>query len=160
MVFTDAAKQVQIERIAYRWLRFNIVITSSQGVYDKSDPAKRTIIYIGNSNGKNPGYGGMTYGIGSSDVYADRMSGSNINIGECAAHESGHSTIGLQHHVTWSSTCTMTASYSQTPCSTMGYCYGIHNGFILGTSPYGCSTTQNDPILLSTKFGIRPGQTL
>jgi hypothetical protein len=123
VAFTETQKQMIMEAIGNRFRQINIIVSANPDVFAKANPLKRCTIFIGNSNGANAGFGGMTYG-NESDVYWDRMGGSLKNTGEECVHEAGHAGCNLNHHVRYDANGNVIEEYCSQPnpdMTSMGY---------------------------------------
>lgn len=83
-------------------------------------------------------------------VFSDRLYYLPERIGNCIAHESGHS-IGLSHQALWDANCNLLSSYNSGNNQTapiMGNPAGKLGLWWVGPTPYGCNDIQNDSLKL------------
>jgi hypothetical protein len=105
------------ERTAQDYRPFNINVTTNLASYLAAPINKRIRVIITPTSGWKPGVGGIAW-TGSfiwGDntpvfVFSDRMGNNPRWISECSSHEAGHS-LGLNHQVHWSDTCTLISAY-------------------------------------------------
>jgi hypothetical protein len=95
-------------------------------------------------------------------VFSDRLGPNSPKmVAECCSHESGHA-VGLSHQSKYDGTCNLTATYndgagtgeaSWAPIMGNSY-YRNMSGWNNGPTPYGCSNTQDNLSIITSKNGF------
>lgn len=166
---TDAQITEVFNRVAEHYRPFNLNITTDSTVFLAAPLTKRIRIIVTPTSSWYTGVGGISY-VGSFTwgddtpgfVFCDRLGPNSPKmVAECCSHESGH-TLGLSHQSTYNSNCTLTATYSvgtgtgQTgwaPIMGNSY-YKNTSGWNNGPTPYGCTTTEDNLLVISTSNGF------
>jgi len=144
----------------------NINITTDSTVYNSASIVRRQRVIVTQYNEWYGSAGGVAYiesikwGL---DVacfsFSKALSYSQKRIAECISHETGH-TLGLYHQISCSSTGAYVAEYnSGAGTSTtggapiMGNSYARPGYWWVGPNSFGCSTIQNDSLVIRNLIG-------
>lgn len=139
----------------------NIVITTDSAVYFSVTAAKRQRVIITENNAWYPNAGGVAYaeslgwGLEVPAFVFSKALGYNQKYNwEATSHETGH-TLGLYHQTLYDANCNFLKEYNpggngEAPIMGVSYNQPVGKWWI-GTSVYGCSTTQNDAQIIANK---------
>jgi hypothetical protein len=139
----------------------NIIITTDSAVYFSVTAAKRQRVIITENNAWYPGAGGVAYaeslgwGLEVPAFVFSKALGYNQKYNwEATSHETGH-TLGLYHQTLYDANCNFLKEYNpggngEAPIMGVSYYQAVGKWWI-GTSVYGCSTTQNDALIIANK---------
>lgn len=139
----------------------NIVITTDSAVYFSVSATKRQRVIITENNAWYPGAGGVAYaesfgwGLEVPAFVFSKALGYNQKYNwEATSHETGH-TIGLYHQTVYDANCNLLKEYNpggngEAPIMGVSYYQPVGKWWI-GTSIYGCVTTQNDALIIANK---------
>lgn len=155
-------------RVAEDFRPFNINITTDEAVFLAAPLNKRIRVIITPTSSWFAGVGGIAY-IGSFNwgddtpcfVFSDRLGNDLKMISECCSHETGH-TLGLAHQSKYDESCALTATYNDGKgtgevswAPIMGNSYHRNmSGWNNGPTPHGCSNTQDNLSIITTKNGF------
>jgi hypothetical protein len=152
------------------YVQFPITITTDSTVYLSANPYKRQRIVITQYNEWYGGSGGVAY-IGGIDwgggqnyfgevvgfVFSKALSYNQKYIGEACSHEAGH-TIGLYHQSLCNSLNQFVDEYStggtNVNAPIMGNSYFKPGIWWIGPTSFGCSSIQNDSVVIRQKVGF------
>lgn len=157
--------QTILDSVKKDYSRFNITVTTDENVYLSANKLKRMRVVITTSSEIYPGVAGIAY-VGSMFwgddtpcfVFPNTMSFNVLRVRVAVSHESGH-TVGLYHQSTYDSNCNLLYTYA--PCyypngpimgSIGGSCIA---SWWVGPTPNGCTSIQNDSLILKTNLGVR-----
>lgn len=153
--------QTILDSVSKDYSRFNILVTTDENVYLKSNQYKRVRIVITTSSEIYTGVAGVAY-VGSmfwgddtpGFVFSNTLSYNSLRIRIASSHESGH-TIGLYHQSLYDSNCNLLYTYK--PCENgSGPIMGSVSPTCLplwwvGPTPNGCTYIQNDSLVIKTQ---------
>lgn len=157
--------QTILDSVSKDFSKFNMIVTTDESVYLRSNALKRVRIVITTSSEIYPGVAGVAY-IGSmfwgddtpGFVFSNTMSYNTLRIRVAASHESGH-TIGLYHQSQYDSNCNLLYTYK--PCqgasgpimgSVSASCIPL---WWIGPTPNGCNYIQDDESLIISNIGAK-----
>ena len=155
-------------RVSEDFRAFNLNITTDSTQFLMASPTRRVRIIVTPTSAWYQGVGGVAY-TGSFTwgddtpgfVFSDRLANVPKYISECCTHESGH-TLGLAHQSRYDSACNLTQHYregtgsgqtSWAPVMGNSY-YSNMTGWDNGPTPMGCSNSQDNLTILTTKNGF------
>ena len=140
----------------------NIVVTTDSTVYFSVTAAKRQRMIITENNlWYSSAAGGVAYadswGWGlevPGFIFSKALGYNQKQNWEATAHETGH-TLGLYHQTLYDANCNFISEYNsggngEAPIMGVSYSQPIGKWWI-GTSIYGCTTTQNDAAIIANK---------
>ncbi len=165
---TDAQITDAFNRVSEHYRPFNINITTDSTIFLAAPLNKRMRIIVTTTSSWYPGVGGVAY-TGSFTwgddtpgfVFSDRLAYSPKYVGECCSHESGH-TLGLSHQSSYNNSCALVATYNTgTGSGETGWApvmgnsyYKNSSGWDNGPTPYGCTNTEDNLLIISTSNGF------
>jgi hypothetical protein len=144
----DTSSAFKLARSKFQY--FNVSLTTSEADWLKATYRVRCVI---TTSDFYPNVAGVAY-TGSFKsgtdffVFSDRLYYDVGRIGNCIAHESGHS-IGLSHQALWDANCNLLSSYNSGSNGTapiMGNPVGKLGLWWVGPTPYGCKDIQYDSL--------------
>lgn len=140
----------------------NIVVTTDSTVYFSVTATKRQRMIITENN---LWFSGAAGGVAYADswgwglevpgfIFSKALGYSQKQNWEATSHETGH-TLGLFHQTLYDANCNFTSEYNpggngEAPIMGISYYQPIGRWWI-GTSVYGCITTQNDAAIIANK---------
>lgn len=139
----------------------NIKVTTDSTVYFSVPSNKRQRIIITENSAWYGRSGGVAYadswgwGLEVPGFVFSALLGYNQKYNwEAASHEAGH-TLGLYHQTMYDANCNLVAEYNsggngEAPIMGVSYYQPVGKWWV-GTSIYGCSTTQNDAQIIANK---------
>ena len=146
-----------IENVKFAYRNFNVLVTSDEATYQKSDPRKRMRVVITTSSEVYPGFAGVAY-VGSMFwgddtpcfVFSNLSYYDPKRIYLTSSHEAGH-TIGLYHQALWDANCNLISSYRNCDRTInagpiMGNAISCDPLWWVGPTNYGCKDIQNDSL--------------
>lgn len=165
---TDAQITEVFNRVAEHYRPFNLNITTDSTVFFAAPISQRIRVIVTPTSSWYTGVGGISY-TGSftwgddtpAFVFSDRLAYSPKYVAECCAHESGH-TLGLSHQSSYNSSCTLVATYNTgsgtgetgwAPIMGNSY-YKNSSGWNNGPTPYGCTSDEDNLLIISTSNGF------
>jgi hypothetical protein len=156
-------------RVAEDYRPFNINITTDVDVFNAAPIDKKMRVIVTPTSNWFANVGGVSY-LGSFTwgdetpcfVFSDKLGPNNPKmVAECCAHESGH-TLGLAHQSKYDDGCHLTATYNGgngtgetawAPIMGNSY-YRNMSGWSNGPTPYGCSTSQDNLSIITSRNGF------
>lgn len=156
-------------RVAEDYRPFNINITTDEDVFNAAPIDKKMRVIITPTSSWFANVGGVSY-LGSFTwgdetpcfVFSDKLGPNNPKmVAECCSHESGH-TLGLSHQSKYDDGCNLTATYHDghgdgetawAPIMGNSY-YRNMSGWNNGPTPYGCSNSQDNLSIITTRNGF------
>jgi hypothetical protein len=165
----DAQITEIFNRVSEHYRPFNLNITTDSTVFLAAPLTKRIRIIVTPTSSWYTGVGGISY-TGSftwgddtpAFVFCDRLGPNNAKmVAECCTHESGHS-LGLSHQSLYNSNCTLIATYNAgtgtggtgwAPVMGNSY-YKNSSGWNNGPTPYGCTSNEDNLLIISTANGF------
>lgn len=169
---TDLQMTEIFNRVSEDYRPFNVNITTDSTKFLAAPLNRRIRVIVTPTSAWSPGVGGIAY-IGSftwgddtpAFVFTDRLSNSPKYIGECVAHESGH-TVGLAHQSSYDASCNLVTQYATgTGAGETGWAPIMGNSYYknmtswnFGPTPSGCASLQDNLTIITTQngFSYRP----
>ena len=167
-LLTDLQITEIFNRVSEDYRPFNVNITTDSIRFLSAPLNKRIRVIVTPTSAWSPGVGGVAY-IGSftwgddtpAFVFSDRLANSPKYIGECVAHESGH-TVGLAHQSSYDVSCNLTEQYATgTGSGETGWApimgnsyYKNMTGWNFGPTPNGCASIQDNLTIISSQNGF------
>jgi hypothetical protein len=164
---TDIANIV--ERVGIDFSPFNIIVTTSETVYNSAPATKRmraiiteTWEWFGQAGGTSF-IGSFTWGDNTPCfIFSSLLNYNTKNIAEATSHECGH-TLGLYHQSLYDASCNKISEYNSgvgsgeigwAPIMGVGY-YKNLTIWHKGSNPYGCSNIQDDISVIAAVTGLK-----